>query len=134
MWRPHVRGIAVGNTPVSPNHRRFAFTLLRPPHARVEGRTFVRAGSLADLAHPAAGQDIHGATLGCRLGASRGNARRARGLYAVLYYDLARSRARAELSAEFCPLEELLRRSDSVSLHVNSPRKRGLIGRAELAR
>jgi lactate dehydrogenase-like 2-hydroxyacid dehydrogenase len=137
------RGIAVGNTPgvLTETTADFAFTLLMAAARRVvEGADFVRAGRWQTWGLTLLlGQDIHGATLGLvglgRIGAAM--ARRARGFdMHVLYYDLARQPEReAELSAEFCPLEELLRRSDFVSLHVNlTAQTRGLIGAPELAR
>ncbi len=48
----------------------------------------------------------------------------------ILYSDVIRQpEAEAELGAEFCPLGELLRRSDYVSLHTNlTPATKGLIG------
>ena len=54
----------------------------------------------------------------------------------VLYSDAARAPAEveAELGATYTPLEELLARSDIVTVHVPlSPETRGLIGAAELA-
>ena len=47
----------------------------------------------------------------------------------VLYYDTVRQHeAEAKLGVEFCPLEELLRESDYVSLHVNLTKEtRGLM-------
>jgi glyoxylate reductase len=83
------------------------------------------------------GQDIFGATLGLvglgRIGAAV--ARRARGFnLRVLYYDVVRQiELESELGLTFAPLEDLLRQSDFVSLHVNlSLATRGMIGAREL--
>jgi glyoxylate reductase len=70
------------------------------------------------------GPDVHGSTIGIvgfgRIG--QAVARRARGFgMTVLYHDVARADPAIELDfdATFLPLEELLPRSDFVSLHVN---------------
>ena len=85
------------------------------------------------------GKDVHGATLGIvgfgRIG--QAVARRAFGFaQEVLYTDrnrVAPERER-ELNAHFVPLDELLQRSDIVTLHVPlTPETRHLIGARELA-
>jgi phosphoglycerate dehydrogenase-like enzyme len=55
----------------------------------------------------------------------------------ILYHDVGRAAeaVEAELGATFVPFEELLERSDFVSLHVNlTPETRGLIDAAALRR
>ena len=119
-------GIAVGNTPgvLTETTADFAFMLLMAAARRVvEGADFGARREVANLgAHPAVGPGYPRRHVGPGgAGAHRrAMARRARGFdMQVLYYDLARQPAEAELGVEFCPLEELLRRSDFVSLHVN---------------
>src|SRR6185295_19967911 len=70
------------------------------------------------------GPDVHGSTIGVvgfgRIG--QAVARRAQGFgMTILYHDVARadSAVEATFGATFVPLEELLARSDFVSLHVN---------------
>src|SRR5262249_49492564 len=83
-------------------------------------------------------QDVHHATLGIvglgRIGAEV--AKRARGFDMRILYS-ARSRRpeqERELGVEFVPLDELLRRSDFVSIHTPlTEETRGLIGERELA-
>ncbi len=84
------------------------------------------------------GQDVHRATLGIvgmgRIG--RAVARRASGFAMRLLYTDARRNAEAEreLGARFVPLDELLRESDFVSLHVPLlPETRHLIDATRLA-
>jgi glyoxylate reductase len=78
------------------------------------------------------GQSVYGATLGIvglgRIGQAL--ARRARGFdMKVLYYDTSRQpEAEAELGVEYRALEDLLRESDFVSLHVGlTEETRGLM-------
>lgn len=85
-----------------------------------------------------AGQDVHGATLGIigcgRIGAAV--ARRARGFQMkVLYFNRRRAPdLEAELGLEYCAMDDLLRRSDFVSILVPlSPETRHLIGARELS-
>jgi phosphoglycerate dehydrogenase-like enzyme len=85
------------------------------------------------------GVDVHGATLGIvgfgRIG--QAVARRAHGFgMEILYHDVARlpESVTQPLGATFVSLEELLARSDFVSLHVNlSDETRHLINAASLA-
>jgi len=85
------------------------------------------------------GPDVHGATIGIvgfgRIGQAM--ARRARGFgMKILYHDVHRADPiiEAEHGASFLPLEELLPRSDFVSLHVNlTPETKGLINAEKLA-
>ena len=85
---------------------------------------------------PAWGGDISGRTLGLvgcgRIG--QAVARRARGFdMHLLAYDIAPNADAEKLGVEFVPLDELLARSDFVSLHVAlTPQTRGLIGEAQL--
>lgn len=83
------------------------------------------------------GYDVHGKTLGVvgmgRIGSAV--ARRAKGFnMRVLYYDIVRRKElEEELGAEYVELDELLRESDFVTLHVPlTPKTRGLIGEREL--
>ena len=85
---------------------------------------------------PAWGTDIGGGTLGLvgcgRIG--QAVAKRARGFeMRLLAHDIAPSPEAEKLGVEFVPLDELLARSDFVSLHVAlTPTTRGLIGEAQL--
>ncbi len=122
------RGVAVGNTPgvLTETTADLAWALLMAAARRIpEGDRYVRAsrwktwGPMLLL-----GPDVHGSTLGIvgfgRIG--QAVARRARGFgMTILYHDVARLPAEIEepLGATFVPLEDLLARSDFVSLHVN---------------
>ncbi|MFZ5825882.1 MAG: 2-hydroxyacid dehydrogenase [Bacillota bacterium] len=83
------------------------------------------------------GQDIYGATLGI-IGAGRigsAVARRAKGFdMKILYHNRQPSQElEAEVGAEYCGLDDLLRRSDFVVVLVPlTPETRGLIGAREL--
>ena len=118
-----------------------AFALMMAAARRVaEGDRFIRSGTewiwgpLMML-----GQDVHRATVGIvgfgRIGQAL--ARRARGFsMRVLYHDVDRPRAEVEreLGAEYRDLEDLLRESDFVSLHVSlTPQTRHLMNAERLA-
>jgi glyoxylate reductase len=121
------RGIPVGNTPdvLTETTADLAFALMLAVARRiVEADAYVREGLWGpwrpDLL---LGHDLHGSTLGIvgfgRIG--RAVARRADGFRMTVIHGI--------------PLEELLERSDFVSLHVPlTSDTRGLIGRSELAR
>src|SRR4051795_7959551 len=121
------RGIPVGNTPdvLTETTADLAFALMLAVARRiVEADRYVREGRWGpwrpDLL---LGHDLHGATLGIvgfgRIG--KAVARRAEGLGMTVIHGK--------------PLEELLERSDFVSLHAPlTPQTRGLIGAAELER
>jgi len=122
------RGIPAGNTPgvLTETTADLAFALLMAAARRIpEGVDYVRAdrwktwGPMLLM-----GVDVHGATLGIvgfgRIG--RELARRGRGFgMTILYHDVhpATPEDEAELGARRVELEELLRASDFVSLHVN---------------
>lgn len=138
------RGIPVGNTPgvLTETTADLAWALLMASARRVvEGADYVRAGHWRTWGPLVLlGPDVHGATLGIvgfgRIGQSV--ARRAAGFGMTVLYS-SRSRASAEveaaLGAVFVPFEELLARSDFVSLHVSlSAETRHLIDAAALAR
>jgi len=120
------RGIPVGNTPgvLTETTADFAFALLMTAARRVvDGHEYVRAGKWKTWGPMLLlGQDIHGATLGLigfgRIG--RAVARRARGFgMRILFYDSAPCmQEAAELGAECCDLDTVLRESDFVSLHT----------------
>jgi glyoxylate reductase len=86
------------------------------------------------------GPDVHGATLGIvgfgRIG--QAVARRAAGFgMTILYHDVHRAQAAVETAhgARFVPFDDLLERSDFVSLHVNlTPETRGMISTDALRR
>lgn len=120
------RGVAVCNTPgVLTNATADATWSLLMAAARriVEGVDYVRAGRWQTWGPTLLlGQDVTGATLGIvgfgRIG--REVAKRARGFdMRVLVFDTYRDEAaERDLGAEFRPLDDLLRESDFVSLHV----------------
>jgi glyoxylate reductase len=120
------RGVAVCNTPgVLTNATADATWSLLMAAARrvVEGADYVRAGKWRTWGPTLLlGQEVTGSTLGIigfgRIG--REVAKRARGFdMRVLVYDTFRDeRAERELGAEFRPLDDLLRESDFVTLHV----------------
>jgi len=122
------RGIPAGNTPgvLTETTADLAFALLMAAARRLpEGDRYVRAGNWKTWGPLLLlGPDVHGATIGIvgfgRIGQAM--AKRARGFgMTVLYHDVHRADAavEAEHDATFLPLEELLPRSDFVTLHVN---------------
>lgn len=131
------RGIHVGNTPgvLTDATADFTFSLLMSAARRIgEGIDFVRQGKWKTWGLTLLlGQEIYGRTLGLiglgRIG--QAVAKRAQGFnMKILYTDQMRMKeAERELGAEYRSLEELLRESDFVSLHVNlNNETRGLIG------
>jgi glyoxylate reductase len=131
------RGIPVGNTPgvLTETTADLAWALLMASARRVaEGDRYVRAGRWRTWGPQLLlGGDVHGSTLGIvgfgRIG--QAVARRAQGFgMEILYHDLQPlpPSVTDPLGATYLPLEELLPRSDFVSLHVNlSPVTRHLI-------
>jgi glyoxylate reductase len=133
------RGVAVTNTPgvLDAATADLAFALLLAVRRRVvEGDMLVRAGrwGTAWSAGPFLGREVTGATLGIvglgRIGGAL--ARRARGFDMRVLYT---GRTPGEHSdTEYRPLDDLLRASDVVSLHVPlTEETRGLISRERLA-
>jgi glyoxylate reductase len=119
------RGIPVGNTPdvLTETTADLAFALMLAAARRVvEADSAVRAGEWPEWQPDAfLGHDVHGAVLGIvgfgRIG--RAVARRAEGFGMTVLHGL--------------PLDELLERSDFVSVHVPlTPETRGMIGAREL--
>jgi glyoxylate reductase len=136
-------GVLATNTPgvLNDTTADFAFALLIAAARRVaEGDAFVRQGEFHGWAiDMLLGQDLHHATLGVvgigRIG--RALARRGLGFdMRVLYTDDVAplsAEEEAALNARRVPLDELLRDSDFVSLHVPlTPETRHLIGAREL--
>jgi len=130
------RGIPVGNTPgvLTDATADFSFTLLMAAARRIgEAIDYVRDGRWQTWGLTLLlGQSVYGATLGIvglgRIGQAL--ARRARGFdMKILYYDAMRQpEAEAELGVEYRALEDLLRESDFVSLHVSlTEETRGLM-------
>ncbi len=121
------RGIAVGNTPgvLTDATADFAFTLLMTAARRVgEALDYVRDGKWQTWGLTLLlGQEVHGATLGIigmgRIGQAM--AKRARGFdMKILYYNRSRKPEIEEsLGVEYRELDDLLRESDFVSLHLN---------------
>lgn len=121
-------GVAVTNTPRVLTHATadLAFALLLATARRVpEGDAFLRAGSYTQwrVHQEQMGADVHGATLGLFGLGQIGHAmvQRARGFaMTVLYHDVVRisAEAEAELGVQYVSFEELLRRSDFLSLHA----------------
>lgn len=135
------RGVAVCNTPgvLTETTADFAFALLMAAARRVvEGADYVRAGKWKTWGPTLfLGRDLHGATLGIvgfgRIGKEM--AKRARGFdMTILAYDTYHDDAAAkELGVTYVELDELLRRSDFVSLHsALTDETRHLIGKREL--
>ena len=131
------RGVPVGNTPgvLTETTADLAFALLMAAGRRLaEGDRYVRDGRWKTWGPLLLlGPDVHGSTLGIvgfgRIGQAL--ARRAAGFgMMVLYHDVQElpDDVTRPLGATFVPLDELLRRSDFVSLHVNlTPETRHLI-------
>ena len=135
------RGVAVCNTPgvLTETTADFAWALLMAAARRVvEGADYVRAGKWKTWGPTLLlGRDLTGATLGIvgfgRIG--REVAKRARGFdMRVLAYDAHQDEAAArELGAAYVPLDDLLRESDFVTLHVAlTPETSKMIGAREL--
>lgn len=138
------RGIPVTNTPgvLTDTTADFAWTLLMAAGRRVcEGDRFTRAGRFHGWGPlMLLGGEVNGSTLGVvgfgRIGQAM--ARRAHGFnMSVLYYDTNRfdESTERELNATFTDLDELLAKSDFVTLHVNyTPETHHLINAERLAR
>jgi len=136
------RGIFVTNTPgvLTEATADLAFGLLLAAARRlVEADAFTRAGRFAGWGPKLMlGMDLHGATLGIvgmgRIG--QAVARRARGFGMDLLYCSRRrlpSDIEDELGVRSVGLDELLRRSDAVTLHVpGGPATRHMLGEREL--
>ena len=135
------RGVAVCNTPgvLTETTADLAFALLMAAARRVvEGADYVRAGSWLTWGPTLLmGQDVSGATIGIvgfgRIGQEM--AKRARGFdMEILAFDTQPNRSAAQtLGATYVELDDLLRRSDFVTLHcVLSDETRHLIGPREL--
>jgi glyoxylate reductase len=137
------RGVRVGNTPgvLTETTADLAFALMMAAARRLpEGSRFVRDGNWKTW-DPLLllGLDVHGSTIGIvgfgRIG--QAVARRAHGFgMEILYHDLESlpSSVTEPLGATYLPLEQLLPRSDFVTLHVNlSPVTRHLINDETLA-
>ena len=137
------RGIPVGNTPgvLTETTADLAWALLMAAARRLpEGDRYVRDGNWKTWGPLLLlGPDVHGATIGIvgfgRIG--QAVARRAQGFgMEILYHDVQELPAEVTgpLGATYLPLEELLPRSDFVSLHVNlSPATRHLINAETLS-
>ena len=122
------RSIYVTNTPevLTETTADFAWALLMTVARRVaEADKYVRAGQWKVAWHPSMmlGRDVHGATIGI-VGAGRigyALAKRAKGFdMKILYYDvIPRPEMEKELGAKPVNLDELLKESDFVSIHVS---------------
>ncbi|OFX29078.1 MAG: D-glycerate dehydrogenase [Armatimonadetes bacterium RBG_16_67_12] len=134
------RGVVVTNTPgvLTETTADFAFTLLMATARRVvEADRYSREGKWQSwMPMLFLGQDVHHATLGLvglgRIGAAM--ARRARGFdMTVLYHDVVRREdLERELGLQYTALDDLLRRSDFVSVHTPlTAQTRHLIGAAQ---
>jgi glyoxylate reductase len=138
------RGVAVGNTPgvLTETTADLAWALLMAAARRVaEGDRYVREGRWKTWGPMLLlGPDVHGATLGIagfgRIG--QAVARRAQGFgMTILYHDTTQfpEEVTVPLGATYVRLNELLSRSDFVSLHVNlTDQTRHLIDAAALRR
>lgn len=118
----------------------FTFALLLAAARRIaEADRYVRTGRWRTWGPSVLlGRDVHGATLGIvgLGGVGTEVAKRARGFgMEVLYFSRTRKPAlERRYRLTYAPLDELLRRSDFVSLHAAlTPETRGLIGRRELS-
>lgn len=135
------KGIIVTNTPgvLSETTADLAFALLMATARRIpEGDRFMREGKFRGWAPELMlGSDIHGKTLGIvgmgRIGALV--AQRAKGFdMEILYYNTSKKPdLESEIGMKFAKLDDLLRESDIVSLHVPlTSSTMGLIGKREL--
>ena len=138
------RGVAVGNTPgaLTETTADFTWTLLLAAARRLaEGAAYVRAGDWTTWGPQLLlGSDVYGSTLGIvgfgRIG--QAVARRAAGFGMTVLYSsrtAASAAVEASLGAHWVELDELLARSDIVTLHCPlNDETRGLIGAAALTR
>ncbi len=134
------RGILVTNTPgvLREATADLAWSLLMAVARKIpQSDRFVREGRFAGWGPELfLGHEVHGRTLGIVGLGDIGSAvaRRARGFdMKVLYHNRTANPRAREIGAELVPLDDLLRRSDFVSLHVPStPQTRHLIGPREL--
>lgn len=121
------RGICVTNTPevLTETTADFAWALMMAIARRVvEADKYVRSGKWKVSWHPSMmiGRDVNGATLGIvgagRIGYAMGE--RAKGFrMKILYYDVTpRYEMEKDLGAKRVELDQLLRESDFVSIHV----------------
>jgi glyoxylate reductase len=135
------RGVAVCNTPgvLTETTADAAWALLMAAARRIpESVDYVRAGKWVTWGPTLLlGRDVHGATLGIigfgRIG--KEVARRAHGFnMRILAYDTYQDEAAAaEFGVEFRPLDDLLRESDFITIHVSlTPETTHLIGSREL--
>jgi glyoxylate reductase len=134
------RGVLISNTPevLTETTADFAFALLMAAARRmVEADAFTRGGKWKTWGPLLlAGQDVHHATLGLiglgRIGSAV--AKRAKGFaMTVLYYDpIRRPDLEESLGIGYREMNEVLRASDFVSVHVPlMPQTRHLIGAAQ---
>jgi len=106
----------------------------------VEGDRAVRAGEFAAARHRLVGQELYGQTLGIagfgRIGQRVAEICRAAFAMPVMFADLlSHEEVAARLGAQRVPLDELLARSDVISLHLPlTPQTRHLIDGPALAR
>ncbi|UCE75027.1 MAG: D-glycerate dehydrogenase [Methanomassiliicoccales archaeon] len=137
-----LKGIIVTNTPgvLSETTADLAFTLLCATARRIpEGDKFMREGKFSGWAPELMlGTDIHGKTLGL-IGLGRIGmlvAKRALGFdMRVLYHSSSRKpEVEQELGVRYVELDDLLKNSDFVTLHVPlTSATKGLIGKKALA-
>lgn len=135
------RGIIVTNTPgvLSETTADLAFSLLMATARRIpEGDKFMREGKFRGWAPELMlGSDIYGKTLGI-IGLGRIGqlvAKRAKGFdMKILYHSKRRKlNLEREMGMKFSEFNDLLQKSDFVSLHVPlTPETKGLIGEREL--
>jgi glyoxylate reductase len=134
------RGVVITNTPgvLTETTADFAFTLLMAAARRVvEADRYTREGKWQSwMPMLFLGQDVHHATLGLvglgRIGAAM--ARRAHGFdMTVLYHDVVRREdLERDLGLQYTMLDDLLRRSDFISVHTPlTAQTRHLIGAAQ---
>lgn len=138
-----VRGIAIGNTPgvLTDATADLALALLLAAARRiVEGVTYIKAGQWRTWEPRALlGGDLNGATLGIvglgRIG--KAVARRASGfdMRILAYSPRCTAEDAAGVKAQLTTLDDLLRNSDYVSIHVPlNAQTRGMINREALAK
>ena len=134
--------IPVGNTPgiLTETTADFAWSLLMAAARRVvEGHNEVQRNLWRPWGPEVlCGTDVNGSTLGLigfgRIGQAM--AKRAQGFNMhVLYSDLQRNpKAEKQFHAEYCSLNDLLQRSDFISMHAFlSPESRKMIGKEQFA-
>lgn len=135
------RGIMVTNTPdvLTESTADLTFALILSTARRVlEGNRIILEGGWKTWSPLfLAGMEMHGSCLGIvglgRIGQAVARRARGFGMEVIYFSSTRRPQVEKEMGLEYCPMDELLRRADIVTLHTPyNPGTHRLIGAAEL--